>query len=183
MYTSTTVKHYRLKWPQGDFLGVSFDEGSHDDNWLPRQRGPLFGDFGARRPSTQRQTYRPFTNTRTQAVLAAAAPTAAPPTTARRVVRRATPATLTGVAGRPTLACAVSMESERPSFFDHSAEPKVPHARTAAAKNTRLAVTSFIESSLVARQTMLITSCSPLIYINNPWAFSGRRDASAHLPS
>src|SRR4051794_33344351 len=35
MYTSTTVRHYRLKWRHGDFLGVSFDEGSHDDNWLP----------------------------------------------------------------------------------------------------------------------------------------------------
>src|SRR6267154_6274040 len=35
-----------------------------------------------------------------------APPTTAPPTTARRVVRLATPATLTGVRGRPTLACA-----------------------------------------------------------------------------
>ena len=56
-------------------------------------------------------------STRTHALLAAAAPTAAPPTTARRVVRRATPATLTGVPGRPTLACAVSMDSERPPLI------------------------------------------------------------------
>jgi len=53
---------------------------------------------------SQRQTYDPLTSTRTQPVLTAAAPTAAPPTTARRVCRRATPATLTGVSGRPTRA-------------------------------------------------------------------------------
>jgi hypothetical protein len=107
---------------------------------------------GAQQPSAQRQTYAPFTNTRTQAVLAAAAPTAAPPTTARRVVRRATPATLTGVAGRPTLACAVSTDSEGPLFFDHSTDPNVPHTRTAAAKNARLALIFVIETSIVARQ-------------------------------
>src|SRR4051794_24204501 len=155
MYTSTTVKHYRLKWPQGDFLGVSFDEGSHDKNWLPRQRGPLFGDFGVRRPSTQRQTYCPFTKTRTQAVLAAAAPTAAPPTTARRVVRRATPATLTGVAGRPTLACALSTDSVRPPSRDRSAEPKVPQVRTTA-NTVRLMLMGFMVSSLVTRRRSLL---------------------------
>src|SRR3954447_1034063 len=104
----------------------------------------------------QRQTYARFTSTRTQPE--AAAPTAAPPTTARRVVRRATPATLTGVAGRPTLACAVSMDSESPSFFDHSTDPKVPHARTAATRNICLPLICFIEASLLVRQSMLITS-------------------------
>jgi hypothetical protein len=115
--------------------------------------------------SPQRQTYAPFTNTRTQAVLAAAAPKAAPPTTARRVVRRATPATLTGVAGRPTLACAVSMDSEGPLFFDHSTDPNVPHARTTATINVRLALIFFIETSIV-KTTMLPATRRPLIYIN-----------------
>src|SRR5260370_28571814 len=55
----------------------------------------------------QRQTYAPFTSTRTQAVPATDAPTAAPHTYARRVVRRATPATLNGVNDRPTLTCAL----------------------------------------------------------------------------
>ena len=82
-----------------------------------------------RRVATQRQTYEPFTNTRTQAVPAAAAPTAAPPTTARRVCRRATPATLTGVNGRPTLACALSIDSERPLSGDHVTDPRVPNRK------------------------------------------------------
>src|SRR6266481_120738 len=79
----------------------------------------------------QRQTYAPFTSTRTQAVPAAAAPTAAPPTTARRVVRRATPATLTGVNGRPTRACALSTDNERPLDCDQSIEPEAPNTTTA----------------------------------------------------
>jgi hypothetical protein len=66
-----------------------------------------------------------------------APPTTAPPTTARRVVRRATPATLTGVNGRPTRACALSTDSKRPSFSDHPTEPEIPHATTAAVNKAR----------------------------------------------
>src|SRR4051794_16816780 len=95
-----------------------------------------------------RQTYAPFTYTRAQAPTA---PTAAPPTTARRVVLRATPATLTGLSGRPTLACAVSVTNEGPVFFDHSIVPKVPHAKTAAARNACPMLIFFIEASLVVK--------------------------------
>src|SRR3954453_11462951 len=70
---------------------------------------------------------------RTQPGATTAAPTAAPPTTARRVVRRATPATLTGVSGRPTRACAASIDNERPLSRDHSTEPETPQTTTAAA--------------------------------------------------
>ena len=64
-----------------------------------------------------------------------AAPTAAPPTTARRVVRRATAATLTGVPGRPTRACALLADNERPWLCDQSTEPKTPQTTTAAIRN------------------------------------------------
>src|SRR6266849_6592126 len=96
----------------------------------------------------QRQTYAPFTRTRTQAVPAAAAPTAAPPTTARRVVRRATPATLTGVAGRPTLASALWMDSARPPLCGKSIEANIPKPRTATASSIRFALNVFIATSL-----------------------------------
>src|SRR3954467_5083329 len=102
-----------------------------------------------------RQTDAPFTYTRAQALVAATAPTAAPPTTARRVVLRATPATLTGLSGRPTLAWAVSTVSDSPVFFDHSMDPKVPHAKTAAAKNACPIVNLFINASLVATRPYL----------------------------
>ena len=83
--------------------------------WMGRaqlKRRPTPPDDAIASPAAtlQRQTYEPFTSTRTQPE--AAAPTAAPPTTARRVDRRATPATLTGVNGRPTLACALSTATE-----------------------------------------------------------------------
>jgi hypothetical protein len=51
-------------------------------------------------------------------------------------VRRATPATLTGVSGRPTLACALSIDSVSPSFGDQFAGAKNPVVRTAAAKSS-----------------------------------------------
>src|ERR1700730_14955961 len=96
----------------------------------------------------QRQTYAPFTNTRTQALPTVAAPTAAPPTTARRVVRRATPATLTGVPGRPTRACPLLTDNERPWLCDQSTEPKTPQTTTAAIKNVCFKPTRFIATSL-----------------------------------
>src|SRR3954453_21095497 len=97
----------------------------------------------------QRQTYAPLTSTRWQP--AAAAPTAAPPTTARRVERRATPATLIGVPGRPTLACALSMESEGPSTGDHPGEANEPTANTAAANSACLMLIFLIVTSCVDR--------------------------------
>src|SRR6476660_616648 len=71
-------------------------------------------EFGARR-----QTYAPFTNT--QAVPAATAPPAAPPT-ARRVWLVGE-ATLVGVAGRPRLDCGFN-GLHRPLLFD-SIYPRV----------------------------------------------------------
>src|SRR4030081_2218384 len=91
--------------------------------------------IAARVAICQRQTYEPFTSTRTQA---APAPTTAPPTTARRVVRRATPATLTGVNGRPTLACALSTATEGPPPGDQFIDARVPKARVAVANNVCL---------------------------------------------
>src|SRR5436305_975735 len=97
----------------------------------------------------QRQTYAPLTSTRWQPT--AAAPMAAPPTTARRVVRRATPATLIGVPGRPTLACALSMESEGPSTGDHPGEANEAAANTAAANSACLMLIFLIVTSCVDR--------------------------------
>jgi hypothetical protein len=111
----------------------------------------------------QRQTHTPFTCTRTQAgAPTTAAPTAAPPTTARRVVRRATPATLTGVNGRPTRACALSIESARPSL-DQSIEPATPNATTAAANNNRFRLICFIAISLSFARTDNFQGTLPII--------------------
>src|SRR3954465_1860325 len=87
-----------------------------------------------RKSGAQRQAYAPFTSTRTQA----APPTTAPPTTARLVVRRATPATLTGVKGRPTRAWATSMPNDNlPSVVgateSMAAPAKAIHAKLATA--------------------------------------------------
>jgi hypothetical protein len=81
-------------------------------------------------------------------VLAAAAPTAAPPTTARRVVRRATPATLAGVPGRPTLASALWIDNAGPPLCDHSIEAIVPNANTAAASNILLVLIELMATSI-----------------------------------
>ena len=129
---------------------------TNDHTRLPELTGrPLTqaSEIYQRSAAIQRQTYDPFTSTRTHAVPAAAAPTAAPPTTARRVVRRATPATLTGVPGRPTLASALSIDSERPLLGDHVTDPRVPKAKTAVAKNARLMVIFFISISSAERTT------------------------------
>ena len=93
----------------------------------------------------------PFTSTRTQP--AAPAPTTAPPTTARRVVRRATPATLTGVNGRPTLACALSTATERPSLGDHPTDARAPNARAAVASKACLTLIFLISISSTERAT------------------------------
>src|SRR5882724_8309565 len=109
------------------------------------------GAIATRVVTFQRQTYEPFTSTRTQEVPAAAAPTAAPtaarPTTARRVVRRATPATLTGVNGRPTLACALSTATEGTPPGDQFIDARVPKARVAVANNTCLMLIFLIATS------------------------------------
>src|SRR4029079_7702313 len=97
----------------------------------------------------QRQTYVPFTSTRAQP--ATPAPTTAPPTTARRVVRRATPATLTGVNGRPTLACALSTATEGISPGDQLIDASVPKTRVAVANNACL-----------TRIFLIATSCAEL---------------------
>ena len=46
-------------------------------------------------------------------------------------------------------------EGERPSPFGHSTDTNSPHARTAAARNIRLARARFIKASLVVRQPFL----------------------------
>lgn len=129
---------------------------------------PSSHDLSAPNVTVQRQTYRPFTSTRTQAVPAAAAPTATPPTTARRVVRRATPATLTGVNGRPTLACALSVDSERPLPGDHVTDPRAPNAKTAVARNARLMVIFPISISSAERVTENHPCAVCLIQVNKP---------------
>jgi len=114
------------------------------DRCLLSPRG-LMGAIRIRAVTSQRQTYAPFTSTRAQP--ATPAPTTAPPTTARRVVRRATPATLTGVNGLPTLACALSTAIEGPSPGDQLIDARVPKARVAVANNARLMPIFFIATS------------------------------------
>src|ERR1700730_11492778 len=61
-------------------------------------------------------------------------PPATPPAPpARRCCRRATPATLTGVRGRPTRASAFSTDSERPRCSEQSKESSAAHANVEAA--------------------------------------------------
>lgn len=97
-----------------------------------------------------------------------AAPTAAPPTTARRVVRRATPAPLTGVKGRPTRACALVANNERPSFCDQPMEPKSPQVTTAATNIVRFKPTCFIASSLTHRRSAFQQTCPRQSCASNP---------------
>ena len=130
----------------------------------------------------QRQTYAPFTRTRTQAgAPTTAPPTTAPPTTARRVVRRATPATLTGVSGRPTRACALSKENERPSFADQSIEPAAPNATIAAANNNRFKLICFIAISLSLHAALVSGErCPTLICIKSASTSAARAAARTH---
>src|SRR5882757_7469448 len=99
-----------------------------------------FGSVSSNRVCYQRQTYAPLTRTRTHA----APPMTAPPTTARLVVRRATPATLTGVNGRPTRACALPTDNERPPDWDQSIEPETPETTTATTNSARFNQTLFM---------------------------------------
>jgi hypothetical protein len=87
--------------------------------------------------------------------------------TARRVVRRATPAPLKGVSGRPTRACALPIDNERPSLCDQSTEPETPHATTADTRNTFLRSICFITSSL-SRTLTSSNEPAPLIFVNVP---------------
>jgi hypothetical protein len=88
------------------------------------------------------------------------------PTTARRVCRRATPATLTGVNGRPTLASALSIDSERLPLGDQATEPSVPSAKTAVANNARLMLIFFISISSAERSTERHPRSARLIQVN-----------------
>jgi hypothetical protein len=88
------------------------------------------------------------------------------PTTARRVCRRATPATLTGVNGRPTLASALSIDSESPPLGDHATEPRVPNAKTAVANNARLMLIFFILISSAEGTTESHPPSTGLIQVN-----------------
>src|SRR5258705_10809897 len=65
----------------------------------------------------------------------------------RRVVRRATPATLTGVNGRPTLACALSTATEGTPPGDQFIDARVPKARVAVASNACLMLIFLIATS------------------------------------
>jgi hypothetical protein len=66
---------------------------------------------------------------------------------ARRPSR--TPATLTGVSGRPTLACALSTTTKGPSLGDQSIDAKVPKAKAAVANNACLTLICLIATSYV----------------------------------
>ena len=59
-------------------------------------------------------------------------------------------------AGCPTLACALSTDSERPLLGDQVADPRVPNAKTAAAKNARLTLIVFIPTSSADQPTKAI---------------------------
>src|ERR1700761_8391863 len=60
---------------------------------------------------------------------------AAPTAAARRVVRRGTPATPTGVKGRPTLASARPNDNESPSVGVQLIEPDSPGPTTSAVRS------------------------------------------------
>jgi hypothetical protein len=60
-------------------------------------------------------------------------PAALYPYAARRFCRRATPATLTGVNGRPTRAWALSTDSETPRCSDQLNESNVANAKAEVA--------------------------------------------------
>jgi hypothetical protein len=128
-------------WQQIDrsTIGLCSRHGSAAWESIWRHRDP--------RGYVQRQTYAPFTSTRAQP--ATPAPTTAPPTTARRVVRRATPATLTGVNGRPTLACALSTAIEGLSPGDQLIDARVPKAIVAVANSACLTLIFIIATSCV----------------------------------
>ena len=68
---------------------------------------------------------------------------------ARRICPLASPALAVDVV---TVKPPLMNPTEGPSLFDHSTDPKVPNVRTAAAKNTRLTLKSFIEASLIVRR-------------------------------
>ena len=61
-----------------------------------------------------------------------------------------------GVNGRPTLACALSIDSERPPLGDHVTDPRAPNAKTAVAKNARLTLIVFIPTSSDDQPTIAI---------------------------
>ena len=69
-----------------------------------------------------------------------------------------------GVNGRPTRACALVANSERPSVCDQSSEPKTPQVTTAATKNARFKPTCFISTSLAHRMSAFQETCPSLIF-------------------
>jgi hypothetical protein len=80
-------------------------------------------------------------------VAQAGATTTGAPYTCRRVVRRATPATLTGVRGRPTRACALSTDKATP-LPSHWIEATIAQATTAAPNNIRFGLTDLMTISV-----------------------------------
>src|SRR5215468_7943279 len=68
---------------------------------------------------------------------------------ARRFCRRATPATLTGVNGRPTRAWALSIDSEMPPCSDQPKDKNAAHVKAEAASAVfRACFMGFLHSSL-----------------------------------
>jgi hypothetical protein len=96
----------------------------------------------------------------------------APPTTARLVVRRATPATLTGVNGRPTRACALPTDNERPPDWDQSIEPETPETTTATTNSARFNQTLFMTILLFSSIVVFGPEDGSLIHINAPRMFA-----------
>lgn len=74
----------------------------------------------------------------------------------RRVVRRATPATLTGVAGRPTMASACDIQDPRVTREAGSVPSAMAKARAQAA-NVRMRGMGFVLSYRITRSPMAFT--------------------------
>jgi hypothetical protein len=72
-------------------------------------------------------------------------PAALYPYAARRSCRRATPATLTGVNGRPTRAWALSTDSETPRCSDQLKESNAAHAKVEVTIATFLRLICFMD--------------------------------------
>jgi hypothetical protein len=73
---------------------------------------------------------------------------------ARRTVLLASPAPAVDT---KITTSALTNPGARPLSFDHSAEPKLPDAKTAAAKSARFHPICFMEVSLVGSKTTLVT--------------------------
>jgi hypothetical protein len=79
------------------------------------------------------------------------------------IVRRATPATLTGVNGRPPRACALSKDDETPLPCCPSIDKEIAHITTAASKSARFAPICLIQSP-----SLLASLCPTRLGFNDP---------------